>query len=254
MMRPGRPDLVAAHHEMIALQGRAAHEAREIRAGARLGIALRPDHRSHQNGRQMLRLLGGGSKFHEDRADMIEALRRQRRRADARELLRHDDLFIQRGTHSAVLGGPMGRNPTLRESVRYHGINSAGGGRTVRPRSTAGRLASSQVRTCMRNSASAGVSRRNMAMRLNADGEGDQSTLMLAALTTAVHLASSSESNLPNSAGVPILISAPSFASSSRVRGGARLSRNAALSLSMMALGVPAGATTPSQNGACSAG
>src|ERR1700730_17157665 len=71
--------------------------------------------------------------------------------------------------------GQWGAIQPLRESVRYHGINSAGGGRTVRPRSTAGRLASSQLRTCMRNSASAGVSRRNMAMRLNADGEGDQS-------------------------------------------------------------------------------
>src|SRR5262249_20939845 len=126
-----------------------------------------------------------------------------------------------------------------------------------------------------RNWASAGVSRRIMARkvfdadageRYRPEGRKTHSTLMLAAFTTAVHFASSLASNLPNSAGVPILISAPSVASRARVSGWARrdrrgrvagwarLSRNAALSLSMMAGGVPAGATTPSQNGACSLG
>ena len=53
-----------------------------------------------------------------------------------------------------------------------------------------------------------------------------------------------------NPAGVPILISAPSAARRARVSGEEMLSPRAALSLSMTAGGVPAGATTPSQNGA----
>src|SRR5436190_18437258 len=61
--------------------------------------------------------------------------------------------------------GQCGAIQPLRERVRYQGINSAGGGRVVRPRRASGRLASSHVRTSMRNWASAGVSRRSMAMK-----------------------------------------------------------------------------------------
>src|SRR5580704_4077315 len=61
--------------------------------------------------------------------------------------------------------GQCGATQPLWESVRYQGINSAGGGRVVRPRSATGRLASSQVRTSLRNSASSGVSWRNMMRR-----------------------------------------------------------------------------------------
>src|SRR5262252_2035849 len=61
--------------------------------------------------------------------------------------------------------GQCGAIQPLRERVRYQGINSAGGGRVVRPRSAIGRLASSHVRTCVRNWASEGVSRRNMAVK-----------------------------------------------------------------------------------------
>src|SRR6202030_2563911 len=63
--------------------------------------------------------------------------------------------------------GQCGAIQPLRDSVRYQGISSAGGGRAVRPRSATGRLASSQVRTLVRNSASAGVSRRNMVMEFS---------------------------------------------------------------------------------------
>src|SRR6516165_7285452 len=234
-------------------------QAGEVGARAGLGIALRPDHGARNDGRQMLRLLCGGPELHEDGADMIETLSGQMR-------------AISSGMMSCSLSvapilpyclGQWGAIQPLRESVRYEGMSSAGGGRVVRPRSASGRLASSQVRTSMRNWASTGVSRRNMARkvfdadageRYRAEGRKTHSTLMLAAFTTAVHCASSLASNLPNSAGVPILISAPSVASRARVSGWARLSRNAALSLSMIAGGVPAGATTPSQNGACSLG
>ena len=54
--------------------------------------------------------------------------------------------------------------------------------------------------------------------------------------------------------GLPTLISALSVARRARISGGAKLSRSAALSLSTMAGGVAAGATTPSQNGAASFG
>ena len=54
--------------------------------------------------------------------------------------------------------GQCGAIQPLCDSVRYHGISSPGGGRLVRPRSCAGRLASSQVRTSARNAASSGES------------------------------------------------------------------------------------------------
>src|SRR6266567_937529 len=55
----------------------------------------------------MLGLLGGGPELHENGADMIETLNRQMRRADARHLLGHDQLLVERGTHPAVLLGPV---------------------------------------------------------------------------------------------------------------------------------------------------
>src|SRR5580658_3754366 len=63
--------------------------------------------------------------------------------------------------------GQCGAIQPFPDSVRYQGISSAGGGRAVRPRNATGRFASSQVRTFMRNSASAGVSRRNMVMEFS---------------------------------------------------------------------------------------
>src|SRR5262245_19773777 len=60
--------------------------------------------------------------------------------------------------------GQCGAIQPLRDSARYQGINSAGGGRNTRPRSATGRLASSQVLTSMRNSPSAAESRRNMTI------------------------------------------------------------------------------------------
>src|SRR5262252_7997250 len=87
VMCPGRPNLVAAHHEIIALERCPGRKAGEIGARAGFGIALRPDHGARNDGWQMLGLLGGGPELHEDGADMIEALNRQMRRADARQLL-----------------------------------------------------------------------------------------------------------------------------------------------------------------------
>src|SRR5689334_11903133 len=59
--------------------------------------------------------------------------------------------------------GQCGAIQPLRDIARYQGISSAGGGRLVRPRSAAGKLASSQVRTSARNAASSDESLRNMA-------------------------------------------------------------------------------------------
>src|SRR6516162_11347976 len=80
------------------------------------------------------------------------------------------------------------------------------------------------------------------------------SAWILAAFTSAVHCARSLVSILSRSSGVPILTSAPSVSSRGRVSGAASASRNALLSLIMMPHGVPAGATTASQNGDCSLG
>jgi hypothetical protein len=113
MMRPGGPDLLPSHHEMIALQRCAGRKAGKVGACARLGIALRPDHSTRNDGRQMLRLLCVGPELHQDRADVIETLRRQLRCANARQLLRHDDLFVEGGTHAAMLPGPMRCDPAF---------------------------------------------------------------------------------------------------------------------------------------------
>ena len=75
------------------------------------------------------------------------------------------------------------------------------------------------------------------------------SPLMPAAATTPFQSASSLAIILPKFSGVSILISAPSASRRSRVAGSFRLSRNAAFSLLTISGGVPAGATTPSQNG-----
>src|SRR5262249_57663971 len=61
----------------------------------------------------MLRLLRLGPKLHEDRTDVIETLRRQLRCANARQLLRNDDLLVERGAHSAIALRPMRRDPTF---------------------------------------------------------------------------------------------------------------------------------------------
>src|SRR5262249_59407681 len=74
MMRPCRPDLLPAHHEMIARKRCAGRETGKIGARTRLGIALSPDHAARDDRRQMPRLLCGGPKLHEDGADMIETL------------------------------------------------------------------------------------------------------------------------------------------------------------------------------------
>src|SRR5207244_2133926 len=109
----------------------------------------------------------------------------------------------------------------LRESVRYHGISSAGGGRAVRPRSAGGRLASSHVRTSLRNCASAGVSRRNMAsFHLDVRGLHHRSPLrklvgeQLAELGRSANLVVSPERKL---ASAPIFPS--SICAQQRLRG-----------------------------------
>src|SRR5262245_35890398 len=172
------------------------------------------------------------------------------RSADARQLFRHDDLFVERGAHSAILLGPVGRDPAFaRERVipghqlrgrRTRRAPAQRGGKIVlqpRPHLQAERGFGRRVTTEHGDKISALTRTRSL-----------YSTLILAAFATAVHFANSSARSFPNSAGVPILISAPSASSRARVSGGARLSRNAALSLLTMSGGVPAGATTPTQN------
>src|SRR5262245_65862038 len=113
MMSPGGPDLLPPHDEMIAFERCAGGKTGEVGARARLGVALCPDHGARNDGRQMLRLLRLGPELHEDGANVIETLRRQLRCANARQLLRHDDLLVERSAHSAVAFGPMRRDPTL---------------------------------------------------------------------------------------------------------------------------------------------
>src|SRR5215468_9808717 len=263
MMCPGRPDLLPAHHEVVALKHCPGRKAREVGARTGLGIALRPYHGARDDGRQMLGLLGGGPELHEDRANMIEALNREMRRVNARHLLGHDQLLVERGAHPAILFGPVRCDPAFaREGA--HTRHQFRGWRTARAAPKRGRKIGFQPCPYVRAELGFGggvttehgdeLFRCRCGRKDSARNAALHSTLMLAAFATAVHCASSLASSLPNSAGVPILISAPRFASRVRVSGWARLSRKAALSLSMMAAGVPAGATTPSQNGAFSLG
>src|SRR6185312_4130017 len=74
ILRAGVPDFLAVQHEMIALEPRLGRKAAQIRPGAGLGIALRPDHLAGACLVQVLALLLLGAVFHEDRADMRQAL------------------------------------------------------------------------------------------------------------------------------------------------------------------------------------
>ena len=65
----------------------------------------------------MPRLLCVGPELHQDRADVIEALNRQMRGADARQLLRHDDLFVEVAPIPPYCLGQCGAIQPLRESV-----------------------------------------------------------------------------------------------------------------------------------------
>jgi len=78
----------------------------------------------------VLRFLRLGAELDQNRADMIEPLRRHLRRADARQLLGHDDLLVQRRAHAAALFGPMRRDPALarQRAIPRHQL---GGRRTV---------------------------------------------------------------------------------------------------------------------------
>ena len=111
VMAPGGPDFLPLHHEMVALQRGARRKAGKVGAGAGFGIALSPDHRAGDDWRQMLCLLLVVAELHDDRTNVIEALDRQMRRAEPRQFLDHDDLFVERGAHAAVMLGPMRCDP-----------------------------------------------------------------------------------------------------------------------------------------------
>src|SRR5712692_9694946 len=53
MMRPGGPDLLPLHHEMIARERCAGRKTGKVGARSRLGVALCPDQRARKDGWQM---------------------------------------------------------------------------------------------------------------------------------------------------------------------------------------------------------
>src|SRR6266849_9350460 len=131
----------------------------------------------------MLHLLCGGPELHEDGADVIETLNRQMRCADARQLLRHDDLFVERGAHSAILPGPMRRDPAFARERAIPG-HQFRGWRTRR--APAKRDREIGLQPCPYFHAEFGF---GGGVRTE---HGFYSTLMLAAFAPAVHCASSS--------------------------------------------------------------
>src|SRR4029077_4774374 len=79
------------------------------------------------------------------------------------------------------------------------------------------------------------------------NGGADHSALMFAARITLPHLSVSLEMNLPNSAGVIDIGTAPKSASRAFILGSARAALISLLSLSMISVGVFLGAPIPYQ-------
>src|SRR5262245_49938420 len=95
------------------------------------------------------------------------------------------------------------------------------------------------------------VARHCRLYRDRRDKPGDDevySAAIPAVLATALHFADSATTNCPNSCGEPGLVVAPTLASRSRIASDRSPSLIAALSFSITAAGVPAGAMTPVQN------
>src|ERR1700733_12853869 len=159
----------------------------------------------------MLRLLRLGTELHDDRSDVIEALSRQLRCADARQLLGHDDLFVERRAHAAVLLRPMGRAPCASAMPP-----------TDWPQATCALPCGTQLLQAYR-----GETWRKV---LTAEGGGrgatrlrrspacaSHSILMFAALTPSLHRERSAASILSRSSGLPTLFTASSASSRARV-------------------------------------
>ena len=107
----GGPHLVAVDDEVVAVELGASDQARKVRTGAGLGIALAPRRLAGEDRRQVLRLLLRRADLDDQRPDEVEAVRIGRGRADPADLLEQDDLLRQRRAHAAAVLRPMRRDP-----------------------------------------------------------------------------------------------------------------------------------------------
>ena len=118
-VRGGGPDLLPVDHVVVAVAARAGGERGEVRAGPRLGEALRPRHLAGEDARQVLAALLLGAVEDQRRPQHVGAGAADRRGAGARQLLLEDELLHRAEPAAAVLLRPVRRDPVvLGERVR----------------------------------------------------------------------------------------------------------------------------------------
>ena len=111
-MRARGPHLLAVDDKMVAPVDGAGAQARQIGAGARLGIALAPDLVGAEDLRQMARFLVLGAPVDQRWAEQVEAaLARQDRCAGAEILFVPDHLLHEAGAAAAIFLGPGNADP-----------------------------------------------------------------------------------------------------------------------------------------------
>jgi len=107
-----RPDLLAADHVLVAVQGRARAQRREVGTRFRLGHALTPDVVGADHAGEQLALLGIGAVLHDRRCDVVHPDHIERhRRSGVNRLLGVSELFEHAGPAAAVLLRPGHRAP-----------------------------------------------------------------------------------------------------------------------------------------------
>ena len=114
-LRARGPHLLPVDDEVVAAVLGAGAEAREVRARARLRVALAPDVVAAQDARQVALLLRLGAPLDEGRARHADAgVAGEHGRARPEALLVVDDLLHQGGAAPAVLLGPRDPDPARR--------------------------------------------------------------------------------------------------------------------------------------------
>ena len=107
------PRLLAVHHEVVADRLRPAPQRRQVRSGVGLGHALGPDLVAAQHRPQEAALLLIGAVGHDRRRDVRDADHVDRTgRGAPVHLLEVDELLVEVGVASTVVGRPRRRRPT----------------------------------------------------------------------------------------------------------------------------------------------
>src|SRR5262249_39935796 len=120
----GGPDLLAVDDVVVAVAHRARLQAREVGAGARLGVALAPDRLGAGDAGQVLALLLLGAMDDQRRAQHAhaEGARAGVRGAVVAELFAEDHLLVDAGVEAAVLLRPRRRDPAPGGELLVEGL------------------------------------------------------------------------------------------------------------------------------------